>query len=156
MTAPDLASWLLAQYDADEQVARATEAVTPWVVAEDGEVFAVYGDLNGPQRCSEHPSGVPNMCDDLLVAEGRDIADLHHDERARHVARWGPAAVLADLAAKRRIVDLHACSHECSNTDDNCHWVNYDLGEVCDTLRLLALPHARRDGYDPSWAPDAR
>lgn len=61
---------------------------------------------------------------------------------AIYIGRFAdPARVLADIAAKRAILDLHDSDHECSTRDrngdiDNCTWVMG--GETCTTLQLLA------------------
>lgn len=71
-------------------------------------------------------------------------------EEARHIVRYSPAAVLADLASKRAIVALHGPHAElCYWTNDG--WRTHD-GEVCDTLCLLAAPFAFHPDYDPAWA----
>lgn len=59
------------------------------------------------------------------------------------------ALVLADIAAKRRILDLpnRAVDHP-SYRDD------YDSAKALDdTIRLLALPYANRPGYQHAWRP---
>lgn len=84
---------------------------------------------------------------------GRGALENAH---AEHIARHDPARVLADVAAKRRIIELHTGGHECSTYDhngeiDNCTWCidSWD----CSTLRLLALPHADHPDYRSEWAP---
>lgn len=67
--------------------------------------------------------------------------------------------VLADVEAKRRIVEIHAdydavediyMGHECiDDTNGLIRWYQAD----CPTLRLLALPFAAHPDYDPSWRP---
>lgn len=99
----DLASWLLAQYDADE----ATAADWPDV-------------LDVP----------PPGCSFWRDVAGRPI----HEPRVR---------VLADLAAKRRIVE------RCREVD-HCYECD-GAGLAVDVLRALALPLADREGYDPAW-----
>lgn len=66
-----------------------------------------------------------------------------------HAPRWR-----ADIEAKRRIVELHGGSHECSVYDhrgdvDNGHWC-IDA-EDCSTMRLLALPYAGHPDYREEW-----
>ena len=74
-------------------------------------------------------------------------ADLHMT--AEHIARHDPARVLAEVAAKRAILDLHAepghlpCDAHNPITLDNEH---------CETVLLLAAPHADHPDFDPSWA----
>lgn len=75
-----------------------------------------------------------------------------------HIASWDPGRVLAEVEAKRGIIDLHKSDHECSSYNpihkevDNCYWVIE--GESCSTVRLLALPYADHPDYDPAWAPE--
>lgn len=69
---------------------------------------------------------------------------------ARHIARHDPARVLADVAAKRRIIDLHAhCPEQAwdgSNITGDCREC-IDEHYPCGTLRLLALPFADHPDY---------
>lgn len=65
------------------------------------------------------------------------------------------AHMLADIVAKRRIVELHSNGHECSQYDhhgeiDACTY-SHDF-EDCSTLRLLALPFADHPDYQQGWA----
>lgn len=65
-----------------------------------------------------------------------------------------PARVLADVAAKRAILELHGGGHECSTYDhrgeiDNCTWV---MDGGCTTVLLLAQPFAGHPDFDPAWA----
>lgn len=75
-----------------------------------------------------------------------------------HIVRWDPARVLAEVDAKRRILDL---ADDISGLD-----MSVDLdrrvgtrdmvaepyaGEVL--IKLLALPYAGRDGYREDWRP---
>jgi hypothetical protein len=68
-------------------------------------------------------------------------------------ARWHPLRILAECEAKRRIVELHDRSHECSVYDhhgeiDNCSW---EPGGDCSTLRLLAFPYSDHPDFQPGW-----
>jgi len=53
-----------------------------------------------------------------------------------HVLRWDPARVLADIDAKRRLLD----------------WED-QWGEDDHTARLLALPYAGAEGWQERWRP---
>jgi len=102
---------------------------------------------------------------DCMVVEGRDI--LIYDEgghdrfQAAHIARHSPETVLADVEAKRKLIDLlfeytskidgeWSCSHtaeeirtgECSDDYD------YNL----TGLYLLAAPFAAHPDYQTKWA----
>lgn len=159
----DLVAFLKARLDVDEQAARATGALYPWVATDDGEVFEVPGNLQDPHRCPEHVVGIPNMCSDLLVASGEDITDQLDTERAQHIVRHDPVRVLAEVQAKRRIIDLHQprgvqggppYHWTCTFCDRApAAWDNYTEWP-CLTLRLLALPYASCEGYRGAWAPD--
>lgn len=68
-----------------------------------------------------------------------------------------PARMLAECAAKRRIVELHVRSakdgHICpSSRGDGTLWSFLD-DPACDTLRLLALPYADHSDYREEWRP---
>lgn len=60
---------------------------------------------------------------------------------ARHAVHWQPERVLAEVEAKRRIVERHTA---CDDTS---------FGEPCEDLRLLALPYADHADYDEAWRP---
>ena len=65
-----------------------------------------------------------------------------------------PARVLAEVDAKRRIIEWHT-----GQRDDKTPWgkpvvicyCGYDL--PCSTLRLLALPYADHPDYQDEWRP---
>lgn len=66
-----------------------------------------------------------------------------------HMHRHAPARVLAEVDAKRRLLDLH--SAEEGQHPDFCWHDKHEL--PCPTLRLLALPYAGRPDYRPEWRP---
>ncbi len=132
----DLASWVLAQIDADEQLARRVEEQVG--AARAGEQFpdrsriADYDDFPSYPWSLEQPE-------------------------LEFVARWHPRTVLADLEATRRIVrfctqliNITALQEDAVDSDASAR------AEVAwETLRLLALPYADRDGYREEWHPQA-
>lgn len=164
---PDIVEFLAARLDEDEQIAKdagfsqqAKARARAWSAEPDG-----FGE--GPFLF-----GV-NVKDSLgirvFVATGQ--------ERADHVARHDPARVLADVAAKRRIIELHEMSrwtwkHQpgvyelpegfegplaeycttCSATSRE-GLDNFYEPWPCDTLKLLAVPHAGQPGYKDQWRP---
>jgi len=95
----------------------------------------------------------------------REDVSREHEIDPVSDSQWGPsddvymstARVLADVEAKRRIVDEHSDQpgwpHECQG------WVldgqRRDVGfwENCPTLRLLALPYASHPDYRQEWKP---
>lgn len=133
----DLITWLRACLDEDERVAREA-AGAPWVAEIPGAVHV----------------------DAAAIAENRAwrnfgfVASVEHDADRQHLARWDPARVLAEIAAKRRILDLHAFGGTPPlSAADECRECVSDF--PCPTVRLLALPYADRPGYRPEWAPGA-
>lgn len=65
--------------------------------------------------------------------------------------------VIADIAAKRQILLLHAPKPWSPRLGKgiDCIGCNEPVGRgsACRTVRLLALPYAGRDGYDQRWRP---
>jgi hypothetical protein len=81
---------------------------------------------------------------------------LDEDERVARAAatpgsRWDPARALAEVEAKRRIIDLYeaqsARQYENAMEEDRT-WV------LESAVRALTLPYADRPGYRPEWAPE--
>jgi hypothetical protein len=93
----DIEAFLTARLDEDEAIARAASA-GPWSVGGGG----YEGDNDG---CIEGAAG-----QDLIRVAGDpggyeavlSISD------AEHIVRWNPVRVLAEIAAKRAILEIHA------------------------------------------------
>jgi hypothetical protein len=122
----DLVAFLRARLDDDEWTARAAKP-GPWH-ADGGSVYAT------------HPT-------DEVVG---------YTDSAEHIARHDPARVLAEVEAKRRLLELHE--------PGEMEYVEGDVCMACDlrgegpyypclTLRLLALPHAEHPDYRDEWRP---
>lgn len=62
---------------------------------------------------------------------------------ADHAARHDPARVLADIAAKRRLLESH--DDALLEGDEVSMWM----------ARCLAAPYADHPDYNPAWAVDA-
>lgn len=110
----------------------------------------------------EVPSGVW-LCDDYSDEEGCAGARWEWMQQAVFVAANDPAAVLADVAMKLRILDEH--SHVPAvqqNYDDEydfgcqaCH-NDPDCGTTralgwCETVRLLGSPYSKLPGFEEDW-----
>ena len=138
----DLASWLLEQIAADEQVAREAAAGSSgvrqpswgpeWTLEEDDDpgysgTWGIHSD-----------AGTVISAGEVMRPEGR------------HIARWDPARVLAEIAAKRRLITRHSHTY---TGDDGYQWCPRDDDHVpCLDLRTLAAPYADRPGYNSEWA----
>jgi hypothetical protein len=109
------------------------------------------------------------MTDDLMAflrarldadtAAQNDTDDSWHDSSCGSVpSRWRseagdcdcgiPQRTLADIKAKRAILDVHVDRGECTR----CEWFDGEL-YPCETLRLLALPYAEHPNYRKEWTP---
>jgi hypothetical protein len=124
----ELITWLRAQLDEDERVALAV-----------GELRRQWTTAGGYPE-----TGVTQVVADdgyLIVEVDTDWAA----EIVTHIARHDPARVLAQVEAKRRLLDLHDGWHSCGI---------WECDGDCPTVRLLALPYAGRDGYDETWRPE--
>ena len=133
--ADDLVAWLREQVDEDERVARAAM-----------------------HRPRSHPPTIGHwgyVHEDLVDGDGLVLAPRVWIPAAEHIARHDPARVLREVAAKRRILDWHRHAtfyrEPIGPTCEVCG--DHDGEDWCQTLRLLALPYADRDGYRSEWAP---
>jgi len=78
------------------------------------------------------------------------------DKSIANDARW----LLADIAVKRAILDLHGSEHECPFNAPferiESVWWGLPVGggvKWCPTVRLLASAYAHRPGYRDEWRP---
>jgi hypothetical protein len=82
-------------------------------------------------------------------------------EAAAALIVWNtPRRALARIAADRQILALHAVVVSDANhaplgpTCSTCGaWEEYPEDWPCQTVKLLALPHADRPGYQEAWRP---
>lgn len=143
----DLVTWLGVQLDGDERVARA--AVAPFLKGRwrfDGTLSSVgpvvvTGDATDDRWVRDGNKSVWT-CDDPEDSCS-EIAALW-DAEGEHMARWDPARVLAEVEAKRAILDEFRRELADDLTNESALWV----------LAVLALPYRDRPGYRPEWAPD--
>jgi hypothetical protein len=69
-----------------------------------------------------------------------------------------PARVLAEVQAKRRIVELHPNEQMSTRDGDGEEWTDATCGRClepfpCRTLCLLALPYADHEQFREEWRP---
>jgi len=93
--------------------------------------------------------------DDITVADGFALSGNQLRATVEHIALHDPATVLADVAAKRRILDLHVLSVLDGDTYCAlCHMDDgliYGPGGACETVRALAQAYAGWDGWREEW-----
>lgn len=147
-----LADWLSARLDEDEAVARAATA-GPW------RYDAMK--VNSVDRQESVFAGEAGMRATTVASTGPED-DRQSMVDAAHISRHDPARVLAEVAAKRAIVDQAygtaatidgewGCCHEpaqikrgeCPSTDMS----------VDPYLRHLASVYADHEGYREEWRP---
>jgi hypothetical protein len=154
MPVDDLVAFLLAREAEREAKAIAAKRFhpTPWRL--------------DPEVETTMPEGrwvVDTADEGVLVANG--------DFAAQFYVSHDPAFVLADVAAKRQIIDLHKHEvqvfaqapfdpHTGERRPDEydvtcavCGWASADPTSGCLTLRLLALPYVHHPDYREEWRP---
>lgn len=134
----DLAAFLKARFDEDEQTAH---AATPgrWRVTHDPlGTHVENGDGTGR----------------IVMKSGADRSDGLGEQNAAHIARHDPARVLREVEAKREIVGHcqyflgWTAKHDSGVTDHEIATMRFAGREI---LLRLALPHAGHPDYREEW-----
>lgn len=125
-----LAEFLLARIAEDEAKAKAAGDF-PWYVGNAGLLWEV--------AIGTSPD------DDRAVV----IADALSQQTAEHIARWDPVRILADCAAKRRLVV------ETQKFDSDPQYDAFGAETTYEhaVLSHLALPYADHPDYRDEWRP---
>lgn len=140
MASDDLAAFLRARWDAEEATARAaiearnsvTQSAAEWSAGSDESGSGDY------RQAVWAGDGAVMVC---------EMLDEYDEVTAAHIARHDPARVLADIAAKRRILDWF--ERQRAWAAENNLWA-YDDAEP---LKLLALPYADHHAYREERKP---
>jgi hypothetical protein len=118
----ELLAFLRAQLDEDERVAREADSGR-WIPEDKGITFEYHADyFHGGE------------------AQARLVADTRANQW--HIANWDPARVLAEVEAKRRVLDMVTLG-------------NYygGFGEAyVQVVHELAQPYAGRPGWREEWS----
>jgi hypothetical protein len=148
-----LVEFLRARLDDDQEAASRVHQPYRLYACDDGclEEPMRADDLYGP-RDGEYETW----------ADGEDLLPNHHNSWA---LVYDPARVLADVAAKRAILDEHAPRELMAMGDDLYSYPGMYCGccsprdpqqrqrHPCRTLRLLATAYADHPDFDPAWQP---
>lgn len=91
-------------------------------------------------------------------ARGWETGSRHEGQPlawVQHVRRWPVDRVLAEVEAKRRIVDRYVTCLEMRAEEgrDDDWFLKGMLAAFESAVMWLALPHAGHADYDPSWRP---
>lgn len=135
----DLAEFLLARIAEDEEDARlaASQRDPEWFLE---EVPPLPWGVDAP--------------DPVIISKGKPIIRVtdYNPCAAWHIARHDPARVLADCAAKRRIVKRHIPAQVGPRAGLDC-FMDGDT-YPCEDLRIIALIWAGHPDYRNEWLPD--
>jgi hypothetical protein len=130
----DLVSFLRARLDEDEQVAR--EITAP----EWSEGCSWLADLRDPLPSQRRAYGLPKEWQLLSEAD------------TRHIARWDPARVLAEVEAKRGILDEYRLWADDDSRDYDQSRTAVDRSAALEeVVKLLAQPYADHADFRSEW-----
>jgi hypothetical protein len=130
------------------------------------EALALAAKENERRWRYSEGGGAVMLVDGGYVAVGPYGCDIDEDY-GRHIAVNDPAYVLAEVDAKRQIIELHH-PYQVTTSNDGLNWDyarcvacepadrELEPGESywpCPTLCLLALPFADHPDYQGSWRP---
>lgn len=76
----------------------------------------------------------------------------HDADQARHIARWDPATVLADIAGKVALLDALAGNVKRHDSDDRGYAAAMDAWELA--LTHLAATYVERPEFKDAWRID--
>lgn len=171
----DIADFIRARLDEDEQIARAASGNTVvgepgnWQPSPTGDEWEADSSEHGDEELlvALRP-GLPRPPDVMggywgAIASWEDTesgVDGPRDE-FQHAARHDPAAVLRDVAAKRGMIRLafqHAAKIDgewgCCHSAEQIEAGLCEYGPELELLQLLAAPYAAHPDYRPEWAPE--
>lgn len=140
-----LADFLTARLDEDEASAKAAWGPS-WVLGVERT-----GEPRHWRGVAAHLVALPGDPFDAMGI-GDTVARSERPQESEHIARWDPARVLAELDAKRQIVE--ACAGPADRHLDVAVAVG-DQGPLLAEriLRTLALPYAGHPDYRDEWRP---
>jgi hypothetical protein len=156
-----LVEFLRARLDEDEAAANAAPGST-WTTFSQSDIAgaSVYDEqwrLLSPAHY-DHDNA-------LGAKRGPRYIEDARDQLVAHIARHDPARVLAEVEAKRRILDEHTKDSICVDGRECCKRCVVDIEIAwdeafaamepipCPTVRLLALPYAEHPDYRQEWRP---
>lgn len=143
----DITAFLLERIAEDQAAAQAATA-GHWEFAEVSDGWdGMTEALQTVDKLPPWPDGSISPVDTVLSGWGYDACGITvSDEDAGHIARWDPARVLAECAAKRRVV---LTAHHAAR-------VARDIGQrdrpYNDILIHMAQPYAGHHDYRTEWS----
>ncbi|MCP9949901.1 DUF6221 family protein [Actinomadura madurae] len=135
----DLVEFLRARLDRDEQTARACSGA-PWLATPSGTVSTDPGT-------GASDNGAPDTGEPAYVATAENGA------YAEHIARHDPSRTLAEVAARRQILDEYEKQSWILGQGHRTPELEAAQSVREKVLRLLALPYATHPAYQEEWRP---
>ncbi|SNT43269.1 hypothetical protein SAMN05443665_102959 [Actinomadura meyerae] len=145
----DLVEFLRARLARDEQIARDC-ASAPWKAAPSGTVGI---DTDEPAPTAEPAAKAEFAAKTEFTAKADFVAKAENDAYAEHIARHDPARTLAEVAARRRIVDDYEKNAWILGQGHSTPELEAAQAVRESVLRLLALPYATHPAYQEEWRP---
>ncbi|MFE9382410.1 DUF6221 family protein [Streptomyces sp. NPDC007025] len=142
----DLVAFLRARIDEEAEEARAAAEKAgsgDWRFKDDDDCVSAV-DTN-ERAATDAPTYAREHWMPLVTEASSYIGDTIDNEIGRFIARHDPTRVLAEVAAKRRILRWHL--------DEECCSVCLDDVEGCPLFRALALPYAGHPDYREERRP---
>ena len=163
----DLIAFLRARLDEDQE----TAAAASWSHGNPGKDFSAHWAVASSPYGGEHGRPrwyVTDAYDDCVI--GKVDPEGNDDEGvARHVARFDPERMLAEVDAKRKIIDNYvmtlklrdeaaarlkdAGDHPGASDLDTWTRAKYEAVVLEEPIALLALPYADHTDYRDEWRP---
>lgn len=128
----DLVEFLRARLARDEQIARACSGA-PWQTSASGTIHTVPEDP---------PGGEPAY-----------VATAENEAYAEHMARHDPSRTLAEVAARRQIIDDYEKHSWILDQGHRTPELEAAQAVRETVLRCLALPYASHPAYRDDWRP---
>jgi hypothetical protein len=136
--------------DEDERVARAA-SVGPWRASP--SIRSVYGPGSAVVNM---PGPLPDWATYVVPPDSEGSEGIE-PANAEHIARWDPARVLAEVEAKRQVLEAmedQAREHLntiCNDPEAEGRYVQRAEFYRQEVARLLAQPYAGQPGWREEW-----
>ena len=151
-----ITGFLEARISEDEAVARAATP-GPWEWEPETDEWGDCGpNLATVAKLPPYPDGSQSPVETVIGSWGHDAWGVSVEDGDKdHIARHDPSRVLAECAAKRKIIGLHGADPAndkpvCLSCGD--WWDGSPEPFPCPTLKALAAVYSSHEDYDSGWA----
>ena len=109
------------------------------------EAFPAPWDVEDRGHSAQVTSGEPNFPPVAEIDQRNESPGRWPGEHLEHIARWDPARVMAECAAKRSLIGLLQSDSRDPHNAMRREWAD-------EILRAFATVHADHPDYDVTWA----